>query len=108
MVLGVFFNLEKSYDTMWRTWILLNFYSLGFRGQLSLFIKCLLSNRSIQVWCSSILSRHFTLDEGVSQGSVLSVIIFDIGFNDIVNYIIAIVNFSIYVDDLALYIAGVR
>src|SRR5678815_1306876 len=108
MVLGVFFDLEKAYDTTWRTGILLKLHSLGFRGQLPLFIKCLLSNRSMQVRCSSILSRHFTLDEGVPQGSVLSVLLFALGFNDIVTSIPATVNFSLYVDDLALYIAGAR
>src|SRR5678815_4188325 len=58
--------------------------------------------------CSSVLSRHFTLDKGVPHGSVLSVLLFALRFNDIVTSIPATVNFSLYVDDLALYIASSR
>ena len=43
MVLGVFFDLEKAYDTTWRVGILNQLHRLGFRGQLPTFLKCLLT-----------------------------------------------------------------
>jgi hypothetical protein len=44
------------------------------------------------------------MEEGVPQGSVLSVILFSLGFNDVVSNISSPVCCSIYVEDLAIYI----
>ena len=67
-VLGVFFDLEKAYDTTWRKGIISKLHALGLRGQLPLFLSTLLAERVIQVKCSNTLSRQFLLEEGVPPG----------------------------------------
>src|SRR5215469_14719171 len=47
VLLGVFFDLEKAYDSTWRG-VLRKLFNLGFRGFLPLFIQNLLSNRTFQ------------------------------------------------------------
>lgn len=76
MVLGAFFDLEKAYDTA-RTNYILEFHVLGLRGQLPFFIQHLLSSQTIQLRTSTLL-RPFYVEEGVPQGSVMSVVV---GFN---------------------------
>ena len=106
MVLGVFFDLEKAYDTTWRGGILLKLHSLGLRGQLPCFLKRLMGGRQIQVRVSSAFSRPFLLEEGVPQGSVLSVLLFAVGINDVVSAVPGGVHCSLYADDLVLYLSG--
>src|SRR5678816_4553773 len=108
MTLTVLFDLEKAYDSTWRLGVLRSLHSLGLRGQLPLFLQLLMSDRSFQVRCGATLSRCFVLDEGVPQGSLLSVLLFAIGFNGVIDSIPTSVRCSIYVDDLALYISGAK
>src|SRR5215469_16861733 len=70
VLLGVFFDLEKEYDSTWKGGILCKLFNLNFRGFLPLFIQNLLSNRTFQVRVGNTLSRHYELQEGVPQGSV--------------------------------------
>src|SRR5215469_10811018 len=84
ILLGVFFDLEKAYDSIWRGGVLRKRFNLGFLGFLPLFIQNLLSNLTFQVSVGNTLSRHFELQECVSQGSVLSVLCFSLAFNDVV------------------------
>src|SRR5678816_3995342 len=102
-----FLTLKKLMTQRGELGLSLNFIRLV-SSDICLFLSNAFCRTSIQVRWSSIMSRHFTLDEGVPQGSVLSVLLFALGFNDIVTSIPATVNFSLYVDDLALYIAGAR
>lgn len=106
MVLEVFFDLKKAYDSIWRMGLLLKLYSLELRGRLPLFLRSLMSNRSFQVKCNSFLSSPFLMEEGVLQGSLLSVVLFVLGFNDVVSAISSPIHCSLYVDDLAIYITG--
>lgn len=43
--------------------------------------------------------------EGVSKGSILGVILFGLGFNDVVSCISSRAHCSLYMDDLAMYIS---
>ena len=85
MVLGVFFDLEKAHNTTWRLGIHRRLHSLGLLGQLPTFLQRLLLNGSFQVRVSSVYSRPFILEESIPQDSVLSTILFLVGFNDIVS-----------------------
>ena len=49
------------------------------------------------------ISNHFKQEEGVPQGSILSVALFSVAINKIVNNIHSPVNCSLFVDDLAIY-----
>ena len=60
----VFYDLEKAYDTAW---------CRGLRGRLPIFIKQFLSDRLLRVRVESILSEACALEDGMPQGSILSV-----------------------------------
>src|SRR5215469_2398084 len=49
VLFGVFFDLERAYDSTLRGGVLRKLFNLGFRGFLPLFIQNLLSNRTFQV-----------------------------------------------------------
>ena len=47
-VVSVFFDLEKAYDTTWRSGILKDLHDLGLKGRLPLFIQSFLEDRTMQ------------------------------------------------------------
>src|SRR5215469_8130761 len=88
--------------------VLRKLFNLGFRGFLPLFIENLLSNRTFQVHVGNTLSRHYELQEGVPQGSILSVLSFALTFKDAVMEVPEGISCSLYVDDFAIYVSGAR
>ena len=102
-LLGIFFDLEKAYDTTWRYGILRTIYNWGIRGRLPIFLTNFLSNRTFRVRIGTTLSMPRPQENGVPQGSVLSVTLFAIAINDIVSCIPQQVTASLYVDDLAIF-----
>ncbi len=64
--------MEKAYDTTWK------------RGRLPLFISDFLKNRKFSVQIGATLSELYDQEEGVPQGSILSVTLFSLIINDIV------------------------
>jgi len=104
--IGVFFDLEKAYDTTWRHGIIKEFYDMGIRGNMIRFIKEFLSDRFIKVRVGDSISRKYKQEEGVPQGSVLSVTCFSVAINKIVQAVAPPVRCSLFVDDFALYCRG--
>ena len=102
-LIAVFFDLEKAYDTTWRYGILRTLYGWGIKGHLGNFINHFLSERYFQVRIGNTLSNVFAQENGVPQGSVLSVTLFSIAINGIIESIPTSVQSSLYVDDLAIY-----
>ena len=105
-VVGVFFDLEKAYDTTWKYGILSDLHDLGFRGRLPLFIENFLSDRTFRVRVGSNLSDLHSQELGVPQGSILSPVLFSIKINNIVNSVKKEQNASLFVDDFALAARG--
>ena len=103
---AVFFDLRKAYDTAWRRGILQNLFSYGLRGNLPIFVRNFLADRTLRVRIGDTLSDVFPLHEGVPQGSVLSCTCFLIAINSVATYIPANVSSSIYVDDIVIYASG--
>ena len=79
---------------------------MGIQGNMINFISSFLSERYFKVRVGNTLSNSFLQEEGVPQGSVLSVTCFAIAINDIFNAISPPVKGSLFVDDLALYCTG--
>ena len=104
--IGVFFDLEKAYDTTWRHGIIKNMYKMGIRGQMIRFINSFLSDRFIKVRVGSYISSPFPQEEGVPQGSVLSVTCFAIAINNIMEVVNLPVKGTLFVDDFAIYCTG--
>ena len=97
----VFFDLEKAYDTTWRYGVLKELYECELRGNLPLFIKVFLTRRTFQVQVGMTLSK-IMIQEGVPQGSVLSVTLFALAINGISRVIPPGVMYTLFVDDLSL------
>ena len=105
---SVFFDLEKAYDTAWRYGILKTLHEYEFRGELALFIQAFLKNRRFKVKVGNTLSSVHNQEEGVPQGSVLSVTLFSLSINGIASVIPKDILFTLFVDDLSLSFAATR
>ena len=105
---AVFFDLEKAYDTVWRAGILNSLYDIGLRGNLPTFIENFLSSREFCVRVGASHSNYVEQNEGLPQGSVLSVTCFALAINDITKQLSAEVQSTLYVDDFAIFTSAVN
>ena len=99
-LMTVFFDLAKAYDTCWRYLIVEELHNSGMRGNLPNLIVDFLSDRKFHVRVCGKLSRQFSQDMGVPQGSVLSATLFLIAINTISRIVNSFLTFSLYVDDI--------
>ena len=104
--IGIFFDLEKAYDMTWRYGILKDLFNLGLRGNLPIFIEKFLDNRIFHVRVGSTLSYGVYQEQGVPQGSILSVTLFAIKINSIVKCLTKDIKASLYVDDFQICFSG--
>ena len=105
-VVSVLFDLEKAYDTTWKYGILQDLFSLGFVGNLPVFIANFLKNRSFCVRLHSTLSEPFSQEMGVPQGSILSPLLFNLKVNNIVKAVKPGMESSLFVDDFSISAKG--
>ena len=101
--IGVFFDLEKAYDTTWHHGVIKQLQNMEVKGNMIRFVRSFLSDRSIKARVGNTLSSPFKLEEGVPQGSVLSVTCFTVAINSVIGEISSPVRASLFVDDLAVY-----
>lgn len=104
--IAIFFDLEKAYDTTWRYLVLKQLYDWGFRGHLPIIIESFLKLRKIQVRIGNTISRAVVQENGIPQGSTISVSLFIIALNGITQNIKNPVEACLYVDDLVLVRRG--
>lgn len=100
--LSVFFDLEKAYDTAWRYGILRDLHHFGIKGRLLRCISNFLQDRRFRVRLGTTLSRPFVQENGVPQGSVLSVTLFLVKINSVANVLPPSMSYSLYVDDIQI------
>ena len=105
-VIAIFFDLEKAYDTTWKYGILKDLYDMGIRGHLAQYITKFLENRIFKVKLGSSFSDWQTQEEGVPQGSILSVTLFIIKINNITSEVKDPQMCSLFVDDFGLAVRG--
>ncbi len=105
-VVSIFFDLEKAYDTTWKYGILKDLRNMGLRGRLPLFIKEFLNNRHFRVRIGGTLSDLFFQEEGVPQGSILSVTLFILKMDSLAKVIKAMIDSSLFVDDFGMSCRG--
>ncbi|GFW24224.1 putative RNA-directed DNA polymerase from transposon X-element [Trichonephila clavipes] len=103
---SLFFDIEKAYDRTWRYGILCNMYDFGLRGNLPIFIFNFLAVRYFNVRIGNASSHKFMQDQGVPQGSVLSVTLFNIHMSNILHQLPPSVRGMLYVDDLQVSCQG--
>ena len=80
-LIAVFLDIEKAFDMVWAYGLLKELHNLGLRGNLPTFIQNFLNNRTIQVKINNFISSKYNLENGLPQGSILSVVLFLIAIN---------------------------
>ena len=100
---GIFFYLEKAYDTTWKGGIMKDLYEMGLKGRLPLFIDNFLKGRKFKVRLDNTHSSLNPQEEGVPQGSILSPTLFTVKINSIIDALPEGIEKSLYVDDVAVY-----
>ena len=106
LVISLFFDIEKAYDTTWRYHILKELHSEGLRGNLPIAIKNIIQNRTFKVRVGNTFSSSRIQYEGVPQGGVLSTTLFILAINKIGHNLPHGIRPSIYVDDYCVSFAG--
>ena len=102
--ISIFFDLEKAYDMTWRGGILFDLHNMGMRGLLPKYLSSFLQLRRFSVKIKNTVSDIKIQENGIPQGSMLSVTFFAIKINNIIqnlpvdNRIFA----SLYVDDFQI------
>ena len=105
MVMSVFIDLKKAFDTVSHKVILSKLEKIGIKGVELDWFKSYLSNRWQVTDCNGTLSSERLLNVGVQQGSLLGVFLFQLIINDMPKYL----KFSgciLYADDTTLFVLG--
>ena len=98
----MFFDLEKAYDTTWKYSIVKDRKNLGLEGRMLIFIQNYLQDRRFRVRMGEVFSEEKQQEMGLPQGSVLSVMLFNIKINYIVKNINSGTNCALYVDNFLI------
>ncbi|GFW51977.1 probable RNA-directed DNA polymerase from transposon X-element [Trichonephila clavipes] len=107
-LVSLFFDIEKAYDRTWCYGILRNMHDFGLRGNLPIFIFNFLAVRYFHVRIGHSSSHKFIQDQGVPQGSVLSVTLFNIHMSSILGHLPPSVRGMLYVYDLQVSLLKVQ
>ena len=96
------YNFEKVYDLTWKYGIMLDLHRLGLRGRLPMYIQQFLCYRKFAVRAGNSLSSEYLQENGIPQGSVLSVTLFIIKIDEMSRVIPSSIRSkaSLYMDDL--------
>ena len=100
---AIFFDVFAAYDTVWRHGILLKARQYGLRGQMGFFIQNFLTDRTFRVRIGNLYSNVFYQEEGIPQGSVMSVGLFALAINDVTDALPPIIKNSLFVDDVGIW-----
>ena len=103
---AIFFDLEKAYEKIWTSAIIKTLIENNIHGNLLAFINNFVNNRMFSVQYNGFKSSFYTQENGIPQGSVLSVSLFLIGINNINHYIGNDTKFLLYADDLVIFMSG--
>lgn len=105
-VIAVSLDIEKAYDMVWKRRILKILQIIGIKGNMYDFIKNFSLDRKLQVRINGQLSDIKQIENGVPQGSVLSVTLFLLSINDIDKGVQPPVIIRKYADDITVLCKG--
>ena len=94
---AIFFDLEKAYDTTWKYGIMRDRHDLSLKAWLNTLF---LLDRKFKIRIGSSISDMKNQEEGVPQGSVLSVTLFSFKINNMTKCLFPRVDGSLYAADL--------
>jgi Reverse transcriptase (RNA-dependent DNA polymerase) len=104
-ILGIYFDLQKAFDTVDHNILLHKLYNYGIRGYMFNWIKNYLTNRKQFTVINNVSSRLGDVVCGVPQGSVLGPLLFLIYINDISRAVPGD-RLKLFADDTNLFIFG--
>ena len=104
-MLAIFVDFEKAFDMVWRNGLLIKLKKLGINGKMFSWIADFFTDRTIQVRVGSSLSNVYILENGTSQGSMISPAMF-IGMIDDLPSSLHNTDTSLFADDSTLFKAG--
>ena len=99
---GLFFDLEKAYETTWQYGIIRDLHRIGLRGRLPVFVSEYLRDLRIRVRIGMTLSDEFYPGEGVPTSGVLAVTCFGLKINELPSCIARDIFRALFVDDLSI------
>lgn len=103
---AIFFDLEKAYDTTWRHGILQKLQEYGLKGHLPNFIQNFLQHRTFQVKIGNTYSDEQTQENGIQQGSLISVLGFLAAIDDVTKCVPDRMLSTLYMDDFTILCTG--
>jgi len=105
LVIGIYLNLQKAFDTFNHTILLWKLNNYGIREVMHSWFKSYLSNRMQYVFVNSCNSTKLLVFCGVPQGSVLRPLLILLYINDIYNSVLK-EKIKLFADDTNLFIAA--
>lgn len=105
-VVAVSLDLEKAYEMVWKHRVLLLLEQMSIKGNTLAFVRNFLENRRIRVKIDGIVSDPINTENGLPQGSVVSVILFLVSINSVTEVIERPVKGCLFADDLTLVCSG--
>ena len=105
IVISVFLDLKKAFDTVDHHILLKKLYAYGIRGHIIKWFESYLYDRSQYVIYNNEYSETHPIKCGVPQGSILGPLLFIIYVNDICNISNFLFNIM-YADDTSLLLSG--
>ena len=105
IMIGVYIDLKKAFDTVNHNILLKKLYAYGIRGNVLKWFKSYLHNRQQFVYLNKAKSETKYVKCGVPQGSILGPLLFILYINDMSS--ISTVIFPIlFADDTSIFIQG--
>lgn len=105
MVLVIFLDLKRAFETINRELLLSKLEEIGLRNNVLNWFKSYLSNRSQRVKYKNSISKELQIEHGVPQGTILGPILFVLYINNIVKCVNEC-KINMFADDTILYISG--
>ena len=105
-VIAISFNMEATYDRAWGEGALITLSEHGIRGNTLRFIRNFQKDRRFRVLIGNNQSTTRTQQNGVPQGSVISVTIFLLTMNKADNCVIDPIRSFTFADDKTIFILG--
>ena len=102
-VLATFFDIKRAYDTVWHKKLLSKLYLIGVSKNMYNFFQSYLYNRIIRVAIGLELSKPYSLEMGIPQGSIVAPTAFSVMIGDIHKLKLYNASVSLYADDLAMW-----
>jgi hypothetical protein len=95
---AIFFDVEKAYDMIWKESLLIKLSNMGVVGRVFNWIKDFIFGQS-KVRVRISMSESYEVDNGTSQGSVISPFLFSIMIDDVFSQVRPDIWRSLFADD---------